>query len=547
MGDFVPLEVHSVNVNFESEYSKENKYKFVYGEKEDWRISGVGFVICKEEKLVVASGYHIKIFSINSIKDELVKPINLGSFRNEINCFSFRSDGKLIAVATKGGECYIIDIQTRSTLRRLIFEGESLTAITFSEDRSKIIGGSTNGKLIVWDIATGDKLIIKDIHNDIIKSIILINSEYNLDNNNIISNNSSINLSKDIFATCSYDGTIRLWCISKISNSSLNKLFEDKFELESIKEYKHEAPVECLKYITSGILVSAGGTSVKLWNIKDKEENQSPILMNFCNFGRTVTSLDINGDIILAGSLDRNLSFLNIKSFEILNSFHFLSGIQGVAISKNANYILIALEDGNWICRQKSITLSNNLKKQDKYGHSTQSIIRTGTLKYFKRGRNSKPDISHINISAPKKKITKLNRLLKAYAYGKALDLALNISWLHVLTILETLSSRGALHIVFKDLSKDKLLSILKMLSRSIGRCNPSHYCIIAEAIQHILNESNWQKLFLFSSDTSKSITEITDAVKRLIHKVTLEIQQHNILKELDGMIELILSNCNNT
>ncbi len=90
----------------------------------------------------------------------------------------------------------------------------------------------------------------------------------------------------------SYDHTLKLW---------------DLRSETSVMQMDHGAPVEAvLMFPSGGTCVSAGGHSVKVWDLL----GGGRLLLTVCNHSKTITSLSFDGSCrrLLSGGLDKLVS-----------------------------------------------------------------------------------------------------------------------------------------------------------------------------------------------------------------------------------------------
>ncbi|OII74195.1 uncharacterized protein cubi_01039 [Cryptosporidium ubiquitum] len=542
MGDYIPIEIESKKKSLYSEALFNNRYSYSNGGNEDGTIKNLEFTTLNGKvSLFITTGNKLKI--VNPAKKNEESSSGLASFnsKNLITASALRKDGRLCGVSMESNECIALDTETMTVIRRFKKSNEQFSSIAFSSDKSKVISGTLTGKILVLEVSSGDNILTVPAHNDVIKSILPLEDSlfkhFNFDSNAAYTVNT-------YFASCSYDFNIKIWRFSEFKRIDVgnNATLSKDDQIATIKTLKHNFPVECIDIINGNKLVSCGGTSIKIW---DLEKADIDCIHNITNFGRTITTISSNENIFAVGCLDHNVCIYNSKTYEFIRSFNYNKGILKVAISNCSSYIAIALEDNSWSVRKKAtlgieeapgVDIDEGINELNK-GY------RTGTIRYYKRGRGTNVSALDIEVKNCKKRQTKLDRLLRSYSYKKALDITLEMSWSHFISLLKSLSSRGALHLIARDNEYNKTIKLLKYISRNMGKCVPYQFMLISELIEHILHEGNIVKLLNQNKSIEKK-NEIFECIKKISQKVSLETKQHAMLKEFKSTAEIIIQSC---
>ncbi|KAH8742057.1 hypothetical protein FG386_003559 [Cryptosporidium ryanae] len=539
MGDYFPIELDKSKRVFSSEKSSNNRYLYVNSGKEEGIILNLEFSALNGNTILnITSENKFKTINpslknIDYLKDE-------GSFnsKHSILASKLRKDGKLCGIILDSSECIAIDVDTKQIVRRFEKFEEKHTSISFSNDKSKIISGGNTGKLSIFEVSTGELILKVSAHADIIKCILPLDIEFGV----LVDNDFSKYNVNDLnyFITCSYDFKINIWRLYSIGKDT-NKLNEtdNKFQLNVIRTYSHNFPVECIGLTNGTILISCGGSSIKIWNLKNSDLS---CVKEISNFGRTITSVSLNDDFFVVGCLDHNLYLYESNSFEFVRSLNFNRGVVKVAISECSTYIVAGLEDGSWVNRKKVQVKNKGIEDQEVA--EIKKSYRTGTSRYFKRGREAKVDEVDTEIYINKRPQTKLDKIIRSYSYKKALELTLNMSWSHFISLLGLLSSRGAIHLIAREDDINKVTSILKYVSKNLGKCTPSQFILISEFLEHILYENNLINISNSNQSKSRSTLEIHEYIKKISQKITLEVKQHAILKQLGSAVNIIINSC---
>ncbi|KAF7458601.1 U3 small nucleolar RNA-associated protein 15 [Cryptosporidium felis] len=540
MGDYIPIEIESKKKSTVNEELLKRRYSYFNSGKEDSHIRNLEFLTFQGKiSFFITSSYKLRVIDPSKNSAGLIEEINTFNSKHTITDSSFRNDGRLCGLSLENDECVALDTVSLNVIRRFKKSNGSFVSISFSSDKSKIIAGTMTGKITIFEISSNDELLSIPAHNDIIKGILPIETEVI---KNVELNSNSADTSITYFASCSYDFNIHIWCLSNVKDKLKeveNNPNNSYCRLEIIRTYKHDSPVECIALLTDGKLISCGGTSLKIWDLRRSELGY---IHNLEIFGRTITSISTSNDMIAIGCLDRNIYLYDVKTLGFIGSFNHNSTVVKVAISSCSTFIAAALEDGSWNIRKKS-TLD---LKEDRNGLNGESIkqidrsYRTGTARYYNRGRRTIAGDQDLEIKIERKHQTKLDKLIRSYSYKKALDVVLGMTWSHFISLINLLSSRGALHLVARENEYKKIVRLLKYISKNIGKSSPLHFILVSELIEHIFHENP----DLFSREVNGGKNEVHEYIKKISQKISLEAKQHMMLKEYSSAVNLIIEKC---
>jgi U3 small nucleolar RNA-associated protein 15 len=169
----------------------------------------------------------------------------------------------------------------------------------FSNDSKHVISGSDDKTLKVWDVSTSEALNVFEDHTDYIRAGLV-----SVENPNLV-------------LSGSYDQTVKLWDLR--SNSCVMSM-------------NHGAPVEeVLMYPGGGAIVSAGGTTVKVWDLL----SGGRALHLVANHQKTITSMCFDGSSsrLLTGSLDQHVKIYNVMDYKVVHSIKYPAPVMSVGIS----------------------------------------------------------------------------------------------------------------------------------------------------------------------------------------------------------------------
>ena len=108
-------------------------------------------------RLAVGTDVGVWLYDVPDGKETALFTEHLG----QVNALAFSTNGKLLA---SGGfanpviQLWDLDTDSKLTTLKLAEEYESITALTFSEDNTRLISLDKLGKITHWDVATGKRL-----------------------------------------------------------------------------------------------------------------------------------------------------------------------------------------------------------------------------------------------------------------------------------------------------------------------------------------------------------------------------------------------------
>jgi len=228
-------------------------------------------------------------------------------------CFSarFRSDGKAIVLGTEEGPVKVFDTKTRSVLRQFFGHENATHVARFAPNNRTVMSASDDMTVRSWDLATGNQISVMNGHTDYIRSG-FINPA-----------------TPSVWASGSYDHTIKLWDTSSNTN---------------ISTYEHGAPVEdILIYPSGGILVSAGGDNVKIWDLL-----KGQLVTTLSSHQKTVTclALDNSRSRLFSASLDHQVKIYSTQTYQVVHSAKYPGPIMSLAFSPASTHLVVGMADG---------------------------------------------------------------------------------------------------------------------------------------------------------------------------------------------------------
>ena len=490
-------------------------------------------------------------------------------------CAVHRSDGRLIAVGTEGGQVKICDANSRMTLRtfnssKSVGGGDRKTIrdVAWMRDGKHVVAGGDDGVVRVWNVSGGMKdggvgdnsgadFYLRG-HGDKVTAVKVVS--FKKDDHNIKSKKRSreaieqdtLSSWSQLVVSGSYDHTIRVWDVESAEQGG-----------ECLSVMNHGDPVQALvvlpptasygrgkasKFDNLPLLVSAGGTTLKVWN----PLNGSCVLTFRTMHAKTITSicvLDIPYDEaedddnvanrkkrhIMTASLDGLLRIHSISNEDIAaGSLPFLHGMQfsdplsALAISPDMSRVAIGSTTGIVTVHQRRALLS---KQQDV---KERREPRHGTYSYFMRGAHEKahdPD-DYLLLHQKKQKLAEYDSLLRKFRYGDALDKVLQQRQPQVvIAVIEELGKRRGLTIALSNRDEESLEAILSFTIRFIDDPKYSTYLI---GVAHILCD-------IYGTLIGQS-SVVDELFSKLRNKVTNECSAQRMLLRMLGQIDFVMT-----
>jgi U3 small nucleolar RNA-associated protein 15 len=543
-------------------------------------------------------------FTLFGEKDGSVKPDrNLSTGGYPAFHASYHVDGRLIAMGCDEGLIKICDTTSRATLRTFSTSGKKgnsksgypIRSVGWISDDSKLTKSSStqsaNKKLIwsagddailrIWDLTgavgtggIGDAshpVAVMKGHGDSIRSCVYV-SNLNSTTNHQENNSSSFLISG------SYDHTIRVWDLQNLSSTtSQDNIDGNTHRCTSIMN--HGCPVECLLAIypkshihTTPLIMSAGGTTIKLWNpltgacISTIQTKHSKTITSLCSLSiirgeddTQITSDDSNPSSrkvvahrLMSAGLDGLIRIYSLDGFFTNNNHNddtetkhkksppssinipYLHGVKTphpittLTMSPDCTKLAIGTSTGLVTIRQRSKYVPQGFKrKQDE-----RSKPQPGTYSYFMRGANAQADADdHLVILQKKQKLHKYDLKLKQFRYGDALDEALdNRDPRGIAAVLEELGRRRGLIQALSNRDEETLEMILAF---TVGFISNPKYTPLLIGVANILCD-------IYADVLGQSDT-IDEYFEKLHMHVRNECRAQKSLLQLVGQIDAVM------
>jgi U3 small nucleolar RNA-associated protein 15 len=473
---------------------------------------------------------------------------------------SYHTDGRLLAIGCDHGLIKICDSQTRATLRTFSTHksgGFPIRSVGWMPEDKKgqrmVWSAGDDAMVRIWDLS-GDMAGIGDTakpvfslrgHGDAIRATV----GFKLNG-------------KICIASGSYDHTIRIWDCDGMSKDEID---EHGDRCHSIMD--HGDPVEALLVINpsdsslfqSPLLLSAGGTTVKLWDpqlgaclttlrtkhsktitsislvsvMRSSDEDSDDGESNQVIKKRLITAgLDGLIRIHSADQLFENSALKDKKMKKPSWTFPYLHGVRtsepitALAMSPDSTRFIFGTSSGLVTVRQRAKFVFQGVKRKSTYEP------KAGTYSYFMRGMGSEADADdHILMLQKKKKLKKYDMMLQKFRYGDALDEALSSRDPNgILAVLEELGRRRGLMIALSNRDEETLEPLLAFTASFIS--NPRYTPVLVGVANQLCD--------IYSHVFGQSET-IDEYFQKLHVQVKNECNTQSALNQLIGQIDAVM------
>jgi len=423
---------------------------------------------------------------------------------------SFRNDSKLLVAGGAEGIVRVFDLANRSILRQFSHVFKAPVRVTkFSTDIEYLLAGSDDCSLRRLNVPTQKEDCRFDGHTDYIRSALEMPS------------------SATTWVTGSYDRTVKAW---------------DTRTQQCVLTMEHGEPVEAILALpTGGLLFSAGGDCVKVWDVT----GGGRLLQTITGHQKAITALALNGSAnrLFSASLDQHVKVHDLRDFGTTHSFTYSGPVLAIGISADDHLLAAGLQDGSLVLRKKIIAQkTEEVKIGNKFSiiplapqeSGARLQPRTGTKRYFMRGHHHvpAPEDFEAQPAGKKLKLKAYDRFLKKFQYHDALDCALATQMAPVvITVLEELIYRRALNIAISNRDPAGLEPLLTFIVKQIDN---SRYAALLTDITNLV-------LDRYSSLLGQSVG-LDELFVKLKQKVEAELAFHQQSSELTGALEMILA-----
>lgn len=449
------------------------------------------------------SPHHLAITSYSKVT--LYNPVirdvykTVAKFQDAAYGAKFRRDGKLFGVGTSEGQLKIFDFATKTLLRILRGHTTAVHRLDFTSDNTHVLSFSDDKTVGFWDLAAETLTDSYSEHTDYIRC------------------GFACMQSPDLFLSGSYDQTVRMWDRRTGTNSVLT--------------FNHGAPVEDLVVMPGdSLLVSAGGTKVKIWDIAGG--GRELITMN--PHHKTVTCLCLASDKggncgVVSGSLDRHAKLHDLQSFKVTGSLSFPNSLLSVGVCND--FVVGGMVDG-------IVQIYN--KREDGYVDG----VKVESKKEVKRRNHRYLKYTHFEAAPGDIVVDAANRnielrhdtLLRKYEMSKALDQTLKPyvqrkkpEYAH--SLLYELIRRESLRTALTGRDDRSLLLVLSYLNKYL--LDQRFFKVLSHVANEVID------LYLRTPNMSENVLKSFNDMRKKLERELAYIEE---MSKLQGVLNLVIS-----
>ena len=414
----------------------------------------------------------------------------LTRFKDLVRCASYRHDGKMIAAGDERGTTQLFDMASRAVVRTFGGHQRAVRVARFAGSGGRLFTASDDGRGLCWDVAAETQTCALEGHTDFVRCGAVSPA------------------SASVFATGSYDHSVKLWDVSAAASS------------RCIMTLRHADPVEDLCLLPGGgMLATASGTTLTIWDIL----SGGRVLHRVSSHSKTITSLstDGGGAHVLSGSLDRMVKVYELSAgCKVVGSIKCDAPLLAMALSPTATHLVTGHTDNSVTVRRHRQTtaevavaaaaaakrgrgeadadadagaeLAQPSSSSSAAGPAAADPLalshhgvpgqvaahaalhpagqRPGTYRYFLRGRRhaAQPgDVVADVVSTAK--LSTFDKALKRFRYHEAFNAALRDGSPEVVvSVVEELVQRNGLRIALQGRDQQTLQPVIAFLARQI-------------------------------------------------------------------------------
>ncbi|KJU84114.1 repeat-containing protein [Candidatus Magnetobacterium bavaricum] len=231
---------------------------------------------------------------------------------NDVTCVAISADGMKIVSGSKDNTLRIWDIATGNLLKTLEGHSSVVSSVAISADDKKIVSGSKDNTVKIWEMATGIMIKTLQEHSDDVTSVAI-----SADGMKIVSG--------------SDDNTVKIWDMP--TGSLINNL------------QGHNGYVKSVAISPDGtkIVSASSDNTLRIWDIVS---DSLPITLKGHNRHVRSVAISSNGMQIVSGSDDKTLRIWDMATGSLLNTLEgHVSSVYSVAITADGTKIVSGSDD----------------------------------------------------------------------------------------------------------------------------------------------------------------------------------------------------------
>ncbi|KAJ0989762.1 hypothetical protein J5N97_008118 [Dioscorea zingiberensis] len=479
-------------------------------------VSALDFSPAAPHDLAAAASASIHLLDGSSLSPKPYSPLS-AAFSDLAHSPSFRSDGALLAAGDSSGLVHVLDpSRSRPPLRRLRAHSRAARLVRFPKspnDKLHLFSGGDDALLCYWDVPSETSILsLAGAHKDYIRA------------------GAASPVSAEIFATGSYDHTVKIWDV-RVSPES-----------NPVSSFNHGNPVESVLFLPSGgLLATAGGSVVKVWDVI----GGGRLIHSMETHNKTVTSLCLGkfGDEsggeesrILSVSIDGYLKVFDYAAFKVTHSMRFPAQLLSVGFSPSGSAWVVGTSNGIMYVGKRKTSKKEVAGVASEFdgfvAEPRKRPLLPTSYRYFRRGQSEKPGEGDFIVKkAAKLKLAEHDKLLKKFRHRESLVSALRRGNPNsIVAVMEELVARKKLLKCVENLDVDELGLLLGFLHKHAT--TPRYARFLMGLVKKVLE---------MRTEDIRSSDELRSHVRNLKRMAAEEIQVQRSLQEIQGMISPLL------
>lgn len=526
-GQYMKLPIKTFPVRSERETSEWrfwHSFKPVVNDLQIGPVTCVDFTQAQPLHVAVTSSTRVLVYDAERAKVQRT----FSRFRDVAYSGTFRPDGKLLVAGGESGIVQVFDAGSRAVLRQLKGHTRAVHFTRYGRDNLHVLSASDDRSVRWWDVPTQAEVVRLEEHSDYVRS------------------GAASPVSADLWATGSYDHTVRLW---------------DLRSAKCVMQLQHGKPVEDVAFFPGGgLLASAGGSYVSVWDVI----GGGRVLQRLTNHQKTVTSVRIASPPVLAtpgaarrtasprlltASLDGHVKVYELDTFRVTYATLCPAPILSMAVSPSGEMLALGMADGRYQLRQRTVAPRDGGQGPSLGGGGGRRAplpgfrpkrrrrmvarpLQASSFRYFIRGRSERASAGDYTVARQKRpRLAPHDKLLRRFRYSEALLAALQTEDAPVvISVIEELVARGGLRAAMANREASALESLLMFLVKYVA--NPRHSALLVQVAATLLT--------LYGPFFGQS-PAIDRQLELLERKLTAETNLQQSLLQLQGLLQPLL------